>query len=119
MRNRLRDLRLDRGLTQEELAEKLGTTKQHLGRLENSKSRLSTEWIERLAEALQCHPLELLEDTVPAVTPDEKAVLELYRGLAEADRRAFLQIASSLPKSAGSNADDEGDPASRPKPAAA
>lgn len=121
MQNRLRFIREDRGLTQEELAEKANTTKAQISKLEKGQRRLSMEWTQRLARVLECHPFELIEEAVAVVTPQERAVLELYRGLAEADKTAFLQIATSLPKSASDSpsGDGEGDPASRPRRSAA
>ena len=58
--NRIRELRRSAGLSQEALAEKVGTTNQHIGRLESGKRRLSTDWMERIASALQCDPSDLL-----------------------------------------------------------
>jgi transcriptional regulator with XRE-family HTH domain len=61
MKNRIRLFRRQRGLTLKELAEAVGTTPQTVSRLETEVMTLSTEWLERLAGALNVHPTELLE----------------------------------------------------------
>ncbi len=48
-------------MTLKELAEAVGTTPQTVSRLETEVMTLSTEWLERLARALNVHPTELLE----------------------------------------------------------
>lgn len=55
MRNRLKELRKAKGLTLEALAQRVGSSNQHVSHLENGKRRLSVDWMERLATALECH----------------------------------------------------------------
>ncbi|MFZ1990804.1 MAG: helix-turn-helix transcriptional regulator [Alphaproteobacteria bacterium] len=61
MRNLIRQVRLLRGLTQAELAQKVGTTAATVSRLEKDTMTLSTEWLDRFAVALGVHPSELIE----------------------------------------------------------
>jgi transcriptional regulator with XRE-family HTH domain len=63
--NRIRQLRLDRGLTLEELAERVGTSLQQISRLELSDRRLSEKWIRPIARALGVSPDDLFADTPP------------------------------------------------------
>ncbi len=51
----LRALRLEAGLTQTVLAQKLGTTQSAVARMEAGHSRTSLESVERVAEALGCN----------------------------------------------------------------
>jgi len=60
MKNRIRNYRQRRGMTLKELADTVATTPQSVSRLETGNMTLSTEWLERFAEALQVHPVELL-----------------------------------------------------------
>lgn len=52
MTNRLKEIRTRKGLTQHQLASLVNTTAQQIGRLENGSRRLTIEWINRLAKAL-------------------------------------------------------------------
>lgn len=48
----LKKFRLEQGLTQMELAKRVGTSQAQIFRLENSERKLTVEWAERLATAL-------------------------------------------------------------------
>lgn len=56
----LRQWRKHRGLTQEKLAERLGTSKGYISQLESGKQRYNQQHLEALAEALDCDPVDLL-----------------------------------------------------------
>ncbi len=56
----IRDARLDRGLTQQQLAEKLGLTHQALSGYETGRRRASLEQLHLLAEVLDVDPHQLL-----------------------------------------------------------
>jgi len=60
MENRIKELRRARGLTLQALAEKAGTTNQQISRLERGDRRLTTDWMERLGNALNCNPAALI-----------------------------------------------------------
>lgn len=67
--NYLRAWREHRHLTQEKLADKVGTTKSVISNLELGERGLSGKWLRRLAPALETQPGLLLDyhpDTVPA-----------------------------------------------------
>ena len=61
MRNLIRQVRLLKGLTQAELATKVGTTAATVSRLEKDTMTLSTDWLSRFAAALGVHPADLIE----------------------------------------------------------
>lgn len=56
----LRDIRLSRGLTLEELSEISGLSPSYLSRLESGTRRLNVDTISRLSQALKCQPSVLL-----------------------------------------------------------
>lgn len=60
--NRIRPLREERGLTQDTLALRVGTTKMQVSRLERGERRLTQGWMEKIAAALACRPADLLPD---------------------------------------------------------
>ena len=55
----IRDVRLTRGMTQEELAEAAGLPQSHISRLECGKHTATHITIERIAEALETKPCQL------------------------------------------------------------
>ncbi len=59
--NRIYEIRTAKGLTQQQLADMIGTTNQQVGYLENGRRRLSTPWIDKLCDALSVSAGELFE----------------------------------------------------------
>src|SRR5690625_5271064 len=74
MGNRIRELRKKRGLSGQELAERLRTTRQTIHRLETGGARLTTHWAERLAKVLHSDPA-----TVSGFTPEVADSLSIDR----------------------------------------
>ena len=60
---KIKTIRKKRGLTQRELAEKLGTTPQNLAQYENNKRNPKYWTLQNIAEALQVNIKELLPDS--------------------------------------------------------
>lgn len=58
---RIRDRRLERGLTQEELGRRAGLTRQSIANLEAGTQRLMLHFVRDLAEALDLTPAKLLD----------------------------------------------------------
>lgn len=70
IRTGIRRLREARDLSQEDLADALGTSRDYMGKLERGDKRLNLEWIERIAEVLAVEPYELLiADAPPEADP--------------------------------------------------
>jgi transcriptional regulator with XRE-family HTH domain len=67
MANNLKKIRNQLGWTQEKAAERMGTTRNQITKLEASKRRLSDVWIERAAKAFGVDPGELVSDNVKTV----------------------------------------------------
>lgn len=59
-RHPLRDLRLSRGYTLEELADLTALSPSYLSRLESGSRRLNADILTRLSDVLSCHPGDLL-----------------------------------------------------------
>lgn len=93
MQNRIRQLRKERGLTQRELAGMVNSSGQQICHLENGGRRLTVGWLEKLATALKCHPLELLTEQGLAKTDDEKKLLTLFRALGSTEQSMILEVA--------------------------
>ncbi len=60
MKTRIRELRKQRGLTLQQLADLVGTTAQTVQRLETANMTVSTDWLERFATAFGIHPADLI-----------------------------------------------------------
>ena len=95
-KNHIRELRKGRGLSQNELARKIGTSNQQVSYLETGRRRLTDIWMLRLAEALECHPADLLNGGPERVTRRERMLVDIFRGLSEEQKTAFFKVASAL-----------------------
>ncbi|HEY0188034.1 MAG TPA: helix-turn-helix transcriptional regulator [Cellulomonas sp.] len=58
----VRRIRLDRGLSQEELADELGVHRTYMGGVERGERNLTLRSVERLARGLGVDPLALMTD---------------------------------------------------------
>ncbi len=54
MKNHLRKIRLTRGLSMQSLAERVGTNKSQIDKLEKGERRMTLDWMHRLSDALEC-----------------------------------------------------------------
>mgnify|MGYP002624544004 CR=1 FL=1 len=79
--NRIKILRKAHGMTQVELAEKLGVAQGTVQKLENDQIEFSTSWMRRIADVLEVEPYELLPlDMQPKeTTPEEREMLRTFR----------------------------------------
>ena len=98
--NNIAEIRADRGLTQEELADKANTTVSTIYRLENGKRYLTMDWARRIAAALDCHYAELFGD----MSRDEVKLVEIWRTLDAGQRQMLGQMIDGLAPD-----NDEGD----------
>jgi transcriptional regulator with XRE-family HTH domain len=86
MKNRLREIREEKGLTLEEVAELVETSNQQIFRLEMGQRKLTLEWLSRLSAALGVSPLEIVPDLA------EKAKKESIEvSVLESDLRDMVQ----------------------------
>ena len=96
MVNRIRELRKARGWTQEVLADRVGTTQQQLGRLEKETRRLTRDWMEKIAIALDVRPNELFtdDDILADVSTSDLSTVsdETVGGIAQALARRGLRV---------------------------
>ena len=98
MENRVRELRKTKGLTIKRLAELVGTSNQQISHLEKGHRRLTLGWMERIAQALEFHPSDLLSGGTRLENDRERAMIELFRNLSEGQQEAFLRATAALAK---------------------
>lgn len=60
IQSRIREIRKEKGLTLQEVAERAGTTAQTIGRLETGRRTLSLSWVNRISQALGVEGSSLL-----------------------------------------------------------
>jgi ribosome-binding protein aMBF1 (putative translation factor) len=60
MQNRIREFRQAADMSMEELANKVGTTKATIMKLEKGDMQLTTRWIEKIARGLGRNPIDLI-----------------------------------------------------------
>ena len=94
MKLRVTELRKVRGLTVEALADKAGMSKSYLSEVANGKKQANARVLEALSRALQCTPVDLIDDQ--SVAPDLVEHLRLLKSLSDDDRQAVLRHARGL-----------------------
>lgn len=81
MPNRIKELRIAKGLSQDALAELANTSQPQIDRLEKGQRNLTQTWMTRIAKALGVRPAELLPES-RGITPDQ--LDEIARALKDA-----------------------------------
>jgi transcriptional regulator with XRE-family HTH domain len=66
--HRIREWRKYRGLTQEQLAERIGIARSYLTKIERGSRRYDQPFLEAAAEALRCEPADLIR--IDPTAPD-------------------------------------------------
>src|SRR4051812_24305169 len=94
--NRLLELRLRAGWTQEEMAERLGCSSSHAHRLETGKRSLNQRLLLAAARAFGVSPREVLTAGEATPEPDELRASRIARGMAPADRELWLRLGEAL-----------------------
>ena len=81
MKNRVREMRLEKGLSQKELANPLGYVQPTIAAIERGQTALNIKQMAEISKALDCEPYELLplEWQPQPLTEEEKQLLALFR----------------------------------------
>ena len=82
----LYEWRIKRDLTQEQLAERMGTSKSKVSKLENGNQEMTGTWMAAAAFALSIEPGDLLHD------PDKPTADELLRSATPDQKRLALKL---------------------------
>lgn len=96
--NRIRAVRKSKRLSLDAVAERMGVDQSTVGRLERSKIKLTDEYLTALADAIGCHPVELLTDVPLASTDAQAEILRTMAGLDEKAVAALLATAKAMAK---------------------
>lgn len=85
--NKIYEIRQLKGMSLEAVAKACvpETTAKQISRLEKGERRLTTEWIDRLAKAMDCHPSEIVPEFAQSVEVQLYDLLD--RAAQEAEKR--------------------------------
>lgn len=93
-RHFIREWRLAKSLTQEQLAERIGITKSYLSKIENGKKRYDQPFLEAAAEALSCEPADLIVRN----PEDPEGIWSIWDNLDSTARAQVVEIAKTFRK---------------------
>ena len=88
--------RIERRLTQEQLAEAAGITKKYVSGIENGKNNLSYNVLHKLVSVLQIPAKSLFYPSDDDEKEDEDKLSLYYRNCPEKDRELLLRMTSHL-----------------------
>jgi transcriptional regulator with XRE-family HTH domain len=90
--NFIKEIRKQRGLTQKQLGDLVGVADSQITMIENGRRGLRAEMLHRIADALQCHPLDITDgpgNMIAARTEREKELLAQFRELDDAAQAMY------------------------------
>ena len=93
MKARIKEIRKSKGITQKELAARLGVVPSAVSQFENSDNNIKIETLEKIAKALDCSIVDLIDKSD-------------YENAAPADKRKVLDIAFDEAKTQANKAYD-------------
>jgi transcriptional regulator with XRE-family HTH domain len=96
VRQRIRELRRERGLTQEELCERAGISVDAISRIESGNRTPSLVTIERIADALGVSPAALFEGAPPAPARPQPEPLRRVVSLLQVHPEPVLLLAENV-----------------------
>lgn len=96
--NRIRELRLAAGLSQEALGERLGVHKVTISDLERGKVELTLSYMRRLSRALEVSPADLLvdDDNPNRLDQRERQIIDAFREAPEGAKSFLLASAVAV-----------------------
>jgi transcriptional regulator with XRE-family HTH domain len=96
--NRIRELRVGRNWSQDQLADEVGCAKAQISDLERGNRGLTVDWMRRLADALGVTPADLLsrEDNPLLLDDTERELIQRYRSAAADQQQNLKRVAEAL-----------------------
>lgn len=95
VRHFIRQWRKYRGLTQEQLAERIGMTHGAIGQLERGEVDYTQSTLEALAYAMMCQPADLI---VRDPYAENWSIMDSLKDIPEADRKRVVEVIESIRK---------------------
>lgn len=96
--NRIREIRLLLGISQQALGDRIGTSKMTISDLERGKMELTLDYMRRIARALNCSPVDILpsQDNPDRLNADERELVRHYRDAPETQRAMIDRLAQPI-----------------------
>lgn len=96
--NKIKELRKASGWSLQRLADECrgAATASQISKIERGETRLNVEWMNRISDALQCHPTDLLDGGPPAQNAGVRKVVDKYLGMSERDRETWVRMADAF-----------------------
>jgi transcriptional regulator with XRE-family HTH domain len=91
-RHFIKEWRKHRGLSQVQLAERIGIDKTYLSKIESGKRRYDQPFLEAASEALRCAPADLIMRD----PSDPEGIWSLWDGLAPVERLQLVEIGKTI-----------------------
>ena len=96
-RTYFKEWREHRGLTQEQLAERLGTGKSAVSKMETGKSKYNQSSLEAWADALSCSPADLISRPPPTgKESEEEALADLLGNASPEERQKAVAVVTAM-----------------------
>jgi transcriptional regulator with XRE-family HTH domain len=94
----LREIRKANGLTQKQIADRLGVTSQAVCRWENNRTEPDMYTVAKLALILGCTTDDLTGHETAPLSPEERELVSLYRKMPEDAKRIILMVMKANPE---------------------
>lgn len=96
--NRIREVRMRAGKSQQALADAIGVSKMTISDLERGNVRLDVEYMKKIARYFGIDPADLLseEDNPWALSEEERELIERYRSASDAQREQVQRVAEVI-----------------------
>lgn len=78
--SKIKEIRIKKGITQKELAEKLGTSQQNLAQYECGKRNPKLETVKKIADALNVFMSDLINEEVDYTRPEPNTLAAHFDG---------------------------------------
>lgn len=93
-RHYIKEWRLHRGLSQQQVADRIGIDKSYLSKIENGKKRYDQPFLEAAAEVLSCEPADLIRKDPAA--PEE--IWDFYDKMTDTQKAQATEVVKALLK---------------------
>ena len=96
--NRIRELRLEAGLSQQALGDAVGTSKMTISDLERGEMQLTQDYMRRIAHALGVTPADLLppQDNPDGLSIEERELIRRLRAASPEQREQLHKVADVI-----------------------